>query len=87
MLTFCHNLYIISAYPCFLSQGVCIDIKPIKGLADDVLIPHLKTMLSVVGHIFGQFDDAVFCLEDIADIYGTELSRESRPPRTSGRTP
>ena len=68
MLTFSHDLYSISASPCSLFQGVSINIEPIEGFAYGVFIPHLETMLSIITHVIGQFNDAVLCLENVAYI-------------------
>ena len=53
MLTFSHDLYSISASPCSLFQSVSINIEPVKGEADGVLVSHLETMFSVITHAIG----------------------------------
>ena len=35
MLTFCYDFDSIATSPCFLSQGVSIDVKPVKGITID----------------------------------------------------
>ena len=44
MLTFCYDFDSIATSPCFLSQGISIDVKPFKGFANGVLVSHLNTL-------------------------------------------
>ena len=44
MLTFCYDFDSIATSPCFLSQGISIDVKPVKGFANGVLVSHLNTL-------------------------------------------
>jgi len=51
MFTFGHHLDCISASFCFLLQGISINIEPIEGLSDGVLVLHPEAMLSVIPHV------------------------------------
>ena len=68
MFTFSHYFNNISPSSRFFSQSVSIYVKPVERFSDGVLVLHLETMLSVIAHVFGQFNDTVLGLEDIANI-------------------
>ena len=53
MLTFSYDFDSIATSPCFLSQGIGIDVKPVKRFANGVLVSHLETILPVITHIIG----------------------------------
>ena len=71
MISLCYYLYDIPTPVSSLPQSICIDVKPVKGFSDCVLILHLEAMLPVVAHIFGNVYHTSFILEHI------DISEES----------
>ena len=52
----------------FIFQGVSIDIEPIEGLSDSVLVLHLEAMFTEIIHLVWNIHHPIFILEYIADI-------------------